>query len=76
MLTQYQYAILLGMLGKDEENIAVSNDWLASNEHKSLTMDYWINNGLGTSYARLNQNINAMDSFGKAVQAYCKDFLN
>ncbi len=74
MLTQYQYAILLGMLGKDEENIRVSNDWLASNEHKSLTMDYWINNGLGASYARLNQNINAMDSFGKAVQAYCKLF--
>ena len=74
LLSQYQYAILLGLLGKDEENIKVSNDWLAYNERKSLTMDYWINNGLGASYARLGQNTNAMDSFGKAVQAYCKLF--
>ena len=28
-------------------------DWLAENEGKSITMDYWIHNGLGASYARL-----------------------
>ena len=72
MLTQYQYAVLLNMLEKDTENIAVSNDWLVSNEGKSLTMDYWIHNGLGSSYARLKNNTKAIDSLEKAVAAYYK----
>ena len=72
MLTQYQYAVLLNMLEKDTENVAVSNDWLESNEGKSLTMDYWIHNGLGTSYARLGNNSKAMESLEKAVAAYYK----
>lgn len=74
MLSEYQYAVLLNLLGKDKENIAVSNDWLSSNEHKSLTMDYWIHNGLGSSYASLGQTTNAIDSYEKAVNAYCKLF--
>ena len=72
MLTQYQYAVLLGLLEKDKENISVSNDWLASNEGKSLTMDYWIHNGLGNSYARLQNNSKAIESLEKAVAAYFK----
>ena len=72
MLTQYQYAVLLNMLEKDKENITVSNDWLVSNEGKSLTMDYWIHNGLGSSYARLGNNPKAMESLEKAVAAYYK----
>lgn len=72
MLTQYQYAVLLNMLEKDTENVAVSNDWLVSNEGKSLTMDYWIHNGLGSSYARLKNNTKAIDSLEKAVAAYYK----
>ena len=72
MLTQYQYAVLLNMLEKDSENVAVSNDWLVSNEGKSLTMDYWIHNGLGSSYARLENNTKAIESLEKAVAAYYK----
>ena len=72
MLTQYQYAVLLNMLEKDTENVAVSNDWLVSNEGKSLTMDYWIHNGLGSSYARLKNNDKAIESLEKAVAAYYK----
>ena len=72
MLTQYQYAVLLNLLGRDKENITVSNEWLASNEGKSLTMDYWIHNGLGTSYARLENNLKAIESLEKAVSAYYK----
>ena len=72
MLTEYQYAVLLNMLGSDAECIAVSSGWLSSNEGKSLTMDYWIFNGLGASYARTGDNAKSVDSFEKAVQAYCK----
>ena len=70
MLTQYQYAVLLNLLGRDKENVAVSEDWLVSNEGKSLTMDYWIYNGLGASYARLKDNAKAIDNYEKAAAAY------
>lgn len=70
MLTQYQYAMLLCLLDRDKENIAVSSDWLESNEGKSLTMDYWIHNGMGASYARIKDNDNAVLSLEKAVAAY------
>ncbi|MBQ6179041.1 MAG: hypothetical protein IJK32_05935 [Bacteroidales bacterium] len=74
MLTQYQYSLLLGILERDEENISVSRDWLSSNEGKSLTMDYWIHNGMGASFARLGDNANAISSLEKAVGAYYKLF--
>ena len=74
MLTQYQYAMILGILGRDEDNVAVSNDWLASNEGKSLSMDYWIHNGLGASYARLKDNDRAVGSLEKAAEAYYRLF--
>ena len=74
MLTRYQYSLLLGILERDEENISVSRDWLSSNEGKSLTMDYWIHNGMGASFARLGDNANAISSLEKAVGAYYKLF--
>ena len=74
MLTQYQYSLLLGILGRDQENISVSRDWLSSNEGKSLTMDYWIHNGMGASFARLGDNANAIFSLEKAAQTYYKLF--
>lgn len=74
MLTQYQYSLLLGILGRDQENISVSRDWLSSNEGKSLTMDYWIHNGMGASFARLGDNSNAISSLEKAVGIYYKLF--
>ena len=74
MLTEYQYALILGILGRDQENISVSREWLASNEGKSLTMDYWIHNGMGASFARLGDNANAISSLEKAAQTYYKLF--
>lgn len=74
MLTQYQYSLLLGILERDEENISVSREWLASNEGKSLTMDYWIHNGMGASFARLGDNANAISSLEKAIVTYYKLF--
>ena len=74
MLTQYQYSLLLGILERDEENISVSRDWLSSNEGKSLTMDYWIHNGMGASFARLGDNANAISSLEKAIGTYYKLF--
>ena len=74
MLSEYQYAVLLNLLGRDKENIAVSLDWLSENEGKSITMDYWIHNGLGASYAREGDNTKAIESLEKAVAAYYKLF--
>lgn len=74
MLTQYQYSLLLGILERDEENISISRDWLSSNEGKSLTMDYWIHNGMGASFARLGDNANAISSLEKAIGTYYKLF--
>ena len=74
MLTQYQYSLLLGILERDEENISVSRDWLSSNEGKSQTMDYWIHNGMGASFARLGDNANAISSLEKAIGTYYKLF--
>ena len=74
MLSEYQYAMLLNLLGRDKENIAVSLDWLTENEGKSITMDYWIHNGLGASYAREGDNTKAIESLEKAVAAYYKLF--
>ena len=74
MLSEYQYAVLLNLLGRDKENIAVSLDWLSENKGKSITMDYWIHNGLGASYAREGDNTKAIESLEKAVAAYYKLF--
>ena len=74
MLTQYQYSLLLGILERDEENISISRDWLSSNEGKSLTMDYWIHNGMGASFARLGDNANAISSLEQAIGTYYKLF--
>ena len=74
MLSEYQYAVLLNLLGRDKDNIAVSEDWLAENQGKSITMDYWILNGLGASYARQGDNARAIESLEKAVGAYYKLF--
>ena len=72
MLTEYQYAVLLGLMGEDAKNIDVSLEWLAANEGKSLTMDYWIHNGLGSSYARTGDNRKAIEYLEKAVADYFK----
>ena len=74
MMTGYQYAMLLGMLEKDEENVSFSNEWLAEHEGKSLTMDYWIFNGIGTSCAKLKDNQAAIEAYEKAVAAYYRLF--
>ncbi|MBQ6286427.1 MAG: tetratricopeptide repeat protein [Bacteroidales bacterium] len=70
MLNHYQYAVILGLLERDSENISVSNSWLEANEGKSLTMDYWIYNGLGAAYARLKDNTKAIECYEKAASAY------
>ena len=70
MLSQYQYAMVLDLLGKDADNIDVSARWLDSYKGKSLTMDFWICNGLGKAYARTGDNAKSIDSFEKAIATY------
>ena len=74
MLTEYQYAMVLGALQKDSENIEVSTSWLAENEGQSLMMDYWVLNGLGNSYAHMKQAAEAMSAYEKAIGTYCSLF--
>jgi len=74
MLNEYQYAVILNILEKDDENIAVSEKWLGDNEGKSLTMDYWVYDGLGDTYTRKKETDKAIECYEKAVAAYCKLF--
>jgi hypothetical protein len=52
MFTSYEYSVVLNILERDDETIAVSEQWLSEYEGKSLTMDYWVYDCLGDAYAR------------------------
>lgn len=74
MINEYQYVIMLNLLERSKQTIALADEWLKDNEGKSLTMDYWVYDSKGASYARLKDNTNAISSYSKAVDAYCRLF--
>lgn len=71
MFTHYQYCMALSLDGRHVENIAVSNDWVEKYSGKSLSMDYWIWDGLGNSQAETGDNKGAIVSLKKAFEADC-----
>ena len=73
-VTGYQYAMLLGMLERDKENIEYSASWIEEHGGKSQLMDYWVLNGLGTSCAKLKDNAGAIEYYEKAAATYCSIF--
>lgn len=72
--TEYQYIVVLNVLEKNDKTLNMSKAWLAENEGKSLTMDYWIYDGLGDCYSRMKQTDLAIENYTKAVEVYCEMF--
>ena len=74
MFTHYQYCMVLAMNNHDAENVAVSKDWINKYAGKAQSMDYWIYDGLGTSYLKLDDSANAIEWLTKAYNADCELF--
>ena len=74
MYSEYQYAMVLNILRRSDDCIALSLPWLEENRGKSLTLDYWILDALGDCYARKGDKKAAIRYYEEAVDAYCKIF--
>lgn len=70
----YQYIIVLNILGRSDDVISEAVAWLAANGGRSSTLDYWIYDALGDSYARKKAPGKAVEYYEKAVQTYCSIF--
>ena len=74
MYSEYQYAMVLNILRRNDDCIALTLPWLEENEGKSLTLDYWMFDALGDCYARKGNRQKAIRYYEDAVDAYCKIF--
>ena len=74
MYSEYQYAMVLNILRRNADCISLTRKWLADNEGKSLTLDYWMYDALGDCYARQGDKPSAIRNYEAAVEAYCKIF--
>ena len=74
MYSEYQYAMVLNILRRGDDYIALARPWLEENRGKSLTLDYWMLDALGDSYARKGDKKTAIRYYEEAVDAYCKIF--
>lgn len=70
MYNEYQYIVVLNLLSRNDDTIQHSMKWFEQNGGKSLTLDYWIYDGLGDSYARKNDHDRAIEYYEKAVETY------
>lgn len=74
MSSEYQYITLLNIMERSDEVIPAANAWLGSYGGKSLTLDYWIYDSLGDSFARKKNSAQAIENYKKAVDTYCEMF--
>ena len=74
LYSEYQYAMVLNILRRNDDCIALTEPWLAENEGKSLTLDYWMYDALGDCYARKGRKADAIRHYENAVAAYCRMF--
>ena len=74
MYSEYQYAMVLNILRRSDDCIALALPWLEENRGKSLTLDYWILDALGDCYARKGNKVQAIRNYEAAVAAYCQIF--
>ena len=70
----YQYVMLLNIHGRSEAVIEESQRWLAANEGRSATLDYWIYDALGDAYSMQKKTALAVGCYEKAVQTYYSIF--
>ncbi|MDO5443867.1 MAG: hypothetical protein Q4G10_09370, partial [Bacteroidia bacterium] len=70
MYNEYQYILLLNILGKNNDVISLSQKWLGAYEGKTSYLDFWIYDALGDAYARKNDHPKSIDHYERAVTAY------
>ena len=74
MYSEYQYAMVLNILRRSDDCIALALPWLEENKGKSLTLDYWMLDALGDCHARKGDRKAAIGYYEQAVDAYCRIF--
>jgi tetratricopeptide (TPR) repeat protein len=74
MYSEYQYAMVLNILRRNDDCIALTKRWIDENVGKSLTLDYWMYDALGDCYARKGDKTHAIQYYEDAVDAYCQMF--
>ena len=74
MYSEYQYAMVLNILRRNDDCIALARPWLDENLGKAMTLDYWMYDALGDCYARKGDKANAIRYYEEAVAAYCRLF--
>ncbi|MBR1575800.1 MAG: hypothetical protein IJ654_05045 [Bacteroidales bacterium] len=74
MYSEYQYAMVLNILRRNADCLALTRKWLTENEGKSLTLDYWMYDAQGDCHARQGDKARAIRCYEDAVAAYCKMF--
>ena len=74
MYNEYQYAMVLNILGRNDECIALCNRWIDQNLGRAMVLDYWMYDALGDCYAKKQDAKNSIAYYEKAVAAYCKLF--
>lgn len=74
MYQEYQYIVVQNILGHSDETISTAERWLEDNAGKSATLDYWVYDCLGDSYARKKLTSKSIAMYEKAVQSYCRMF--
>lgn len=74
MYNEYQYIVVLNILGRSDETIGHAEKWLSEHAGKSLTCDYWMYDALGDSYAVKKDTAKAIECYERAVDTYCLMF--
>ena len=74
LYNEYQYAMVLNILGRSDECIALCDSWLENNLGRAMVLDYWMYDALGDCYARKKETLKSIENYEKAVATYCKLF--
>ena len=74
MYSEYQYAMVLNILHRNDDCVRLAGRWIEENLGKSLTLDYWMFDALGDCYARKGDKTSAIKYYEEAVAAYCRMF--
>ena len=74
MYNEYQYAMVLNILGRSDDCIDLCQKWIEDNLGRAMVLDYWMYDALGDCYARKRDINKSIEYYEKAVATYCKLF--
>ncbi|MBO4844602.1 MAG: hypothetical protein J5490_08545 [Bacteroidales bacterium] len=74
MYNEYQYAMVLNILGRNDECIDLCSKWIDENLGRAMVLDYWMYDAMGDCYAKKKDPKKSIEYYEKAVAAYCKLF--